>query len=59
MYYCAVTVALFTSLALAQTSPVQRTDVPSDLSERQRHEDDDDPAPASAALTARTLSEFA
>jgi len=49
MYYCAVTVALFTSLALAQTSPVQRTDVPSDLSEHQRHEDDDDPAPASAA----------
>ena len=49
MYYCAVTVALFTSLALAQTGPMQRKDVPSDLSEHQRHEDDDDPAPASAA----------
>jgi hypothetical protein len=50
MYYCvAVTVALFTSLALAQTSPTQRSDVPSDLPEHQRHEDDDEPPPASAA----------
>ncbi len=49
MYYLAVTIVLFTSLALAQTSPTQRSDVPSDLPEHQRHEDDDEPAPASAA----------
>jgi len=49
MYYCAVTVALFTSLALAQTNPMPRSDVPSDLPEHQRHEDDDEPPPASAA----------
>jgi hypothetical protein len=49
MYYSAVTVALFTYLALAQTSPTQRSDVPSDQPEHQRHEDDDEPPPASAA----------
>lgn len=49
MYYCAVVVALFTSLALAQTSPQQRSDAPSGLPEHQRHEDDDDPPPDSAA----------
>src|SRR5580658_8467623 len=47
--YCAVALALFTSLALAQTKPVPRPDVPSDPPEQQRHEDDDDPPPASAA----------
>jgi hypothetical protein len=40
---------LFTSVALAQTSPTPRSDVPSDLPEHQRHEDDDEPVPASAA----------
>lgn len=50
MSYFAVIVALFTSLALAaQTSPVPRPDVPSDVPEHQRHEDDDDPPPNSAA----------
>lgn len=49
MYYRAVTVALFTSLAVAQTNPAPRSDVPSDLAEHQRHEDDDEPVPASAA----------
>lgn len=49
MHYCAVAVALFTSLALAQTSPPPRSDVPSDPAEHQRHEDDDDPPPATAA----------
>jgi PPIC-type PPIASE domain len=49
MYYCAVIAALFTSLALAQTSPPQKSDAPSDQIEHQRHEDDDDPPPATAA----------
>ena len=49
MYYCALTLALFTSLALAQTSPIPRPNVPSDPPEHQRHEDDDEPPPASAA----------
>lgn len=49
MYYRAVTVVLFTSLALAQTSPRPQSDVPSDVPEHQRHDDDDEPPPASAA----------
>jgi len=49
MYCFVVTVALFTSLAVAQTGSTPRSDVPSDLTEHQRHEDDDDPLPASAA----------
>jgi len=48
--YCrAVSLALFASLALAQSSPVSRSGVPSDPPEHQRHEDDDEPVPASAA----------
>ncbi len=49
IHCCAVTVALFTSMALAQTSSAQRSDVPSGLPEHQRHEDDDEPQPTSAA----------
>lgn len=49
MYCRAFTLALFTALALAQTSPPPHSDVPSDLPEHQRHEDDDEPPPASAA----------
>lgn len=52
MYFLAVTLAWFTSLALCQTKPVPRSDVPSDQPEHQRHEDDDEPAPASAASVA-------
>jgi hypothetical protein len=48
MHYCAVTVALFTSLALAQTSPTPRSDVPLDPPEHHRHDDDELP-PATAA----------
>jgi PPIC-type PPIASE domain len=49
MHCCALAVALFASLALAQTSPVQPLDVPSGLPEHHRHDDDDEPAPPSAA----------
>jgi hypothetical protein len=49
MHYCALTVALFASLALAQTSPVQPLEAPSGLPEHHRHDDDDEPPPASAA----------
>jgi hypothetical protein len=49
MYYRVLTLALFSSLALAQTSPAPNSDVPSDPAEHQRHEDDDEPMPASAA----------
>jgi hypothetical protein len=49
MYYCVVTIALFTSLALAQTSAIPPSDVPSGPPEHQRHDDDDEPPPASAA----------
>ena len=49
IYYCALIVASFTSLALAQTSPTPRSDAPSEQPEHQRHEDNDEPAPASAA----------
>ena len=49
VYCCAVTVALFASLALAQTNPAPRPDVPSDPAQHQRHDDDDEPVPASAA----------
>ena len=49
MYHPAVTLALFCSLALAQTSPIPPSDVPSDVPEHHRHDDDDDPPPATAA----------
>jgi hypothetical protein len=43
-----VVLALFASLALAQTSPTPPSDVPSDVPEHQRHDDDNEPPPASA-----------
>jgi parvulin-like peptidyl-prolyl isomerase len=46
MYGGAVIIALFAALALAQTSPIPRSDV---MSGHQRHEDDEEPPPASAA----------
>ena len=49
MYYRSVSLALFSFVALGQTSPKLRSDVPSDLPQQQRHEDDDEPVPASAA----------
>lgn len=49
MHCLAVTLTLFTSLALAQTNPAPRPNVPSAQPEHQRHEDDDEPMPASAA----------
>ena len=49
MYYRALTLVLFASLALAQTNPAPRPGVPSDPAEHQRHDDDDEPVPASAA----------
>lgn len=48
LYYLAAAGAMFASLALAQTSPTPRSDVPSDVPEHQRHEDDDEPIPTSA-----------
>ena len=50
MYYCAVTVALFASLALSQTSSISPTDAPPDAPVHHRHDDDDKLAPVSAAL---------
>ena len=50
VYCCAVTVALFASLALAQTNPAARPDVPSDLAQHQRHEADEEPMPAAASV---------
>jgi hypothetical protein len=47
MYYRIVTLAFFTSLALS--SPTPPSNGPQDLPQHQRHEDDDEPAPASAA----------
>jgi parvulin-like peptidyl-prolyl isomerase len=49
MYYRALTLVLFASLALAQTNPAPRPDVPAGPAEHQRHDDDDEPVPASAA----------
>lgn len=49
MYYRAVTIALFASLALAQNGTMPRSDAPSDVPEHHRHDDDDEPPPASAA----------
>lgn len=50
MYYCAVTVALFASLALSQTSSISPTNAPPDAPVHHRHDDDDELLPASAAL---------
>ena len=50
MYYCAVTVALFASLALSQASSISPTDAPPDAPVHHRHDDDDEMPPASAAL---------
>ncbi|MGA8212732.1 MAG: peptidylprolyl isomerase [Candidatus Sulfotelmatobacter sp.] len=49
MYHRALILVLFASLALAQTSPRPQSDVPPDPAEHQRHEDDNEPPPASAA----------
>jgi PPIC-type PPIASE domain len=48
MYCRTVIIALFASLALAQTSPLPQSDEPSAPPERHRHDDDDEPPPASA-----------
>jgi hypothetical protein len=48
-YHLTVFFTLFASLALAQTSPMPRSDVPSDPPEHHRHDDDDEPPPTSAA----------
>jgi hypothetical protein len=48
--YCRVVIfLLFTSLAVAQTSPAAKSDLPSAPSESQHHDDDDLPPPPSAA----------
>jgi hypothetical protein len=49
MYCRTVIIALFASLALAQTSLLPQSGEPSAPPERHRHEDDDEPPPASAA----------
>jgi hypothetical protein len=49
MKYLVVILALFTTLALAQTTSMSRSDVPSEQPEHHRHDDDDEPPPASAS----------
>src|SRR5579863_2730330 len=49
MYHRALTVVLFASAALAQTSSIPLSDVPSDAPEHHRLDDDDQPPPPSAA----------
>ncbi|HXZ31711.1 MAG TPA: peptidylprolyl isomerase [Terriglobales bacterium] len=47
--YSAVIVTLFTSLAVAQLSPIPQADASSDVAQHHRHEDDEEALPASAA----------
>lgn len=49
MYYRAVVIVLFTGAALAQTSPLPRSDVPADLPQHHHHDEEDEPPPVSAA----------
>jgi hypothetical protein len=48
-YYYAAIVTLFTSLTMAQVSPIPGTDAASELPQHHRHEDDEEALPASAA----------